>query len=103
LPLGTVPEPGAGAVSFDHPDLVGTDTRLGDGSAEQTDLGRAVRGAQAGAAAVVVGGAAANFGKDVSPVAQCRRLSLQHKNRRPLRPDGPASVRAVSAAVAVVG
>lgn len=81
--LGAVPEPGAGAVPFDHADLVGTDARLGDGAAEQTDLGRAVRGAQAGAAPVVVGGGAANFGKDVSPVAQCRRLSLQHKDGRP--------------------
>src|ERR1700739_2974456 len=93
----------ATATPFDHAALVGADARLADRAAEQADLRRAVRRAQAGAAAIVVGGAPANFGKNMPPIAQARRLPLQHKDRRALRPDGPAGLCAEGAAVAVVG
>ena len=81
----------------------GAQPGLGDGAAEQPGLGGTAGRSQPGASAVLVDGAGPHLGEDPPAVPQGGRFTLQHEHRRSLGPHGSAGLRAVGAAVAVVG
>ena len=103
MQFGAIAEPGAGAVALDHADLFGLRAGCVKHAPEQPGLGVAARRGHALGAAVGVHAAGQHLGQYRVSVAVGHRAAGQHEHRRPLGPHRAAGLRAVRAAVSVVG